>query len=89
MKGRGLMNTLSKGTAFEMQVYEILYHTVPFSIEFYYGGNDRGRDIILQYNIHGQQKQVIVECKNYKTVVAQKDIVSSINWAVANRPDLY
>lgn len=89
MKGRGLMNTLSKGTAFEMQVYEILYHTVPFSIEFYYGGNDRGRDIILQYNIHGQKKQVIVECKNYKTVVTQKDIVSSINWAVANRPDLY
>ena len=58
-------NTLSKGNEFETLVYEILYHTMPFTIEFYYGGNDRGRDIKLQYNVHGQNKQVIVECKNY------------------------
>jgi ATP-dependent Lon protease, bacterial type len=83
------MDTLSKGNSFELKVYEILYHTIPISIEFYYGGNDRGRDILLQYVIHGQKKQVIVECKNYKSVVTQKDIASSINWAVANRPDLY
>lgn len=66
MKGRGLMNTLSKGTAFEMQVYEILYHTVPFSIEFYYGGNDRGRDIILQYNIHGQKNKLLWNAKTIR-----------------------
>lgn len=82
-------NTLSKGNEFETLVYEILYHTMPFTIEFYYGGNDRGRDIKLQYNVHGQNKQVIVECKNYKGSVTQQDISSSINWAVANRPDLY
>ncbi len=82
-------NTVSKGNEFETLVYEILYHTMPFAIEFYYGGNDRGRDIKLQYNIYGQIKQIIVECKNYKGVVSQQDISSSINWAVANRPDLY
>lgn len=82
-------NTLSKGNEFETLVYEILYHTVPFTIEFYYGGNDRGRDIKLQYIVYGQKKQVIVECKNYKGTVTQQDIVSSINWAAANRPDLY
>lgn len=82
-------NTLSKGNEFETLVYEILYHTVPFTIEFYYGGNDRGRDIKLQYIVYGQKKQVIVECKNYKGTVTQQDIASSINWAVANRPDLY
>lgn len=81
--------TLSKGNEFETLVYEILYHTIPQSIEFYYGSGDRGRDIILQYNIHGQNKQVIVECKNYHGTVTQKDVVNSINWAVANRPDLY
>ena len=88
-KEEKMNNNLSKGNDFEMLVYEILYHTIPHSLEFYYGGSDRGRDIMVQYNIHGQSKQVIVECKNYDSAVSQKDIVSSINWAVANRPDLY
>lgn len=82
-------NTLVKGSEFETLVYEILYHTLPFKIELYYGGNDRGRDIVLKYNILGSQKLVIAECKNYTSSITQKDIVTSINWAVANKPDLF
>lgn len=67
--------TISKGNEFETLVYEILYHTIPQSIEFYYGSGDRGRDIVLQYNMHGQNKQVIVECKNYHGTVTQKTLL--------------
>lgn len=83
------MNTTEKGNEFENQVFCIFEKTYPKSIEFYRGGSDRGRDIVVIYEHNGLSKTVIVECKNYNSSVSQKDICDSLNWAVSTKPDLF
>lgn len=84
-----MMNTMQKGDAFESQVFSILEKTHPFEIQYYKGPSDRGRDIIVKYNLNGHLKTIIVECKNYSSKVSQRDISNSVNWAAAHKPNLY
>lgn len=83
------MNTTNKGNEFENLVFQVLEKTHPKSIEFYRGGSDRGRDIVVNYECNGLTQTVVVECKSYNASVKQKDIVNSINWAVSTKPDLF
>ncbi len=83
------MNTTQKGNEFENLVFSILERTHPKSIEFYRGGSDRGKDIVAIYEYNGVSKTVIVECKNHKSSIKQKNICESLNWAVSTKPDLF
>ena len=83
------MNTTRQGNEFEELVLSIIKKTRPSKAELYRGGADRGCDILVTYEHNGVSKKVIIECKNHNSPLSQKDINSSINWAVAKRPDLY
>jgi len=77
------------GDLFEDQVYKILNKTAYFDIEQYNGGGDRGRDIVVKYEVDGEIKKVHVECKSRQTKVNINDIRDSVDWAVASDQDLY
>jgi len=83
------LTTKEIGDLFENQVYEILRQTDYFDIEFYDGGGDRGRDIVIKYEVDGIIRKVHVECKSRKSKVGINDITNSVNWAIAHKPDLY
>lgn len=77
------------GDQFESQVYKILKQTIHFDIEPYDGGGDRGRDIVVKYEVGGEIKKVHVECKSKKTKISTNDIRDSVDWAIAHSQDLY
>lgn len=77
------------GDLFEDQVYKILMKTAYFDIESYDGGGDRGRDIVIKYEVDGNIKKVHVECKSRKSKVSINDIKDSVDWAIASDQDLY
>jgi len=77
------------GDSFENQVYEILKQTDYFDIESYDGGGDRGRDIVIKYEVDGIIKKVHIECKSRQGKVSISNIEDSVNWAKAHDQNLY
>lgn len=73
---------------FEKEIVKILYRTSPLRISHYNGGRDRGRDIVLEYNINDKIYHVIVECKFHKKSINKEKIMSSLNWAKVHKPDM-
>ena len=82
------MTSYDKGHTFETTVLNILYKTNPFKISHYDGGSDRGRDIVVTYEIEDVLYEVIIQCKYYNRGVKIGDISSSLDWAKIHRPTL-
>jgi hypothetical protein len=77
------------GDLFENKVFNILCKTDNFNIEHYNGGGDRGRDIVVKYEVNGDIKKVHIECKSRKNKIGINDISDSVDWAKAHDQDLY
>lgn len=83
-----MIESIKDAHDFERQVCLILYKTGPIQLSHYDGGPDRGRDICIQYEEHGQKYDIIVECKYYSSGVNKEVIMPSLDWAVVHQPTL-
>ena len=74
--------------AFEELVAKILYKTSPISVNYFKGGRDRGRDIIVKYHNKNKIYTIIVECKFHTKSINKEKVMSSLDWAKVHKPDI-